>query len=199
MEAPSLVMTHDPASGTNLFWDFGDNTFGEMGITPTVGIGNTTSNLNSCGSEEFVSIPTNVQFCTRCQREVQLGTNGSFTAQCNGTLYLYFNTAFSNFVSSFTSGAYTATVANLTNNVVVMGTNYAGIAVGTVTNGGVYSYSATGACVYDRRDDLADANGVDLVTTNQVICVPTYDNNYFNQINSVCPSLKCFSLVGRIQ
>jgi hypothetical protein len=70
-------MTLDPASGTNLFWGFGDNTYGELGITPTVGIGNAANNPNSCGSEEFVSIPTNVQFCTRCQREVQLTTKNS--------------------------------------------------------------------------------------------------------------------------
>jgi len=107
-------MTHDPVSGTNLFWDFGDNTYGEMGITPTNGIGNATNIAGYCYSYQFVSIPTTPQFCTRCQREVQLGTSGIFTAQCNGTLYLYFNTAFSNFFClGGCSGAYTATVASL--------------------------------------------------------------------------------------
>jgi hypothetical protein len=131
-----------------------------------------------------------LQFCTRCQREVQLGTSGSFTAECNGTLYLYFNT--DNFDYGYPGGSYSATVNG--SNVTVMATNYVGVAVATVTIGNVYTFSASGYCVYDFFDDQSDANGMDSITGNPATC--SYPSNV---TNTICPFDKCFSLVGKIQ
>ncbi len=70
-----------------------------------------------------------------------------------------------------------------------------GVAVGTVTNGGVYSYMASGYCVYDAFLQKADANGRDSVSGSPVDC----SFAYLDMTNSVCPSLQCFSLVGKVQ
>jgi hypothetical protein len=172
-----------------------------MGITPTDGIGNAANNpSDGCFSEGFVSIPTTPQFCTRCQREVQLGTNGSFQAQCNGTLYLYFNGQIGDFNTY--SNYYTVTVNGITTNVPAYDPSASGIgiAVGTVTNGQSCSYTASGYCfINPSLGQRADANGVDPATTNTVTCLSTPDNDYFDVTNSICPSKQCFSLVGRIQ
>jgi len=82
------AMTLDPVDGTgqktNNYWGWGDNTYGQVGNAIYNGVAtNQVSQYSPAGP---------LQFCTRCQREVQLGTSGSFTAECNGTLYLYFNT-----------------------------------------------------------------------------------------------------------
>jgi hypothetical protein len=182
--AHAMAMTTQ--GGTNQYYGWGANYEGQ--------VGNGTNSSNAIGDADQFS-PAQLQFCTRCQREVQLGTLGAFTAQCNGTLYLYFNT--DNFGASYVSGSYNVTFGSLVTNVPANAD--CGIAVGTVTVGNVYMYTASGYCVYDERGYLADANGVDFATSNQVGCVPTPFNSYFNQTNSVCPALKCFSLVGRIQ
>jgi alpha-tubulin suppressor-like RCC1 family protein len=136
-----LAMTLDPVDGTGQtashYVCWGDNQAGEAGIGTTSGDG-----TNGYG-DAYISTPTSpLQFCTRCQREVQLGTRGSFTAQCNGTLYLYFNGAIGDFANY--SGSYTATVNGVTTNVPAFdNTGYGvgippygpgiGVAVGTVT------------------------------------------------------------------
>jgi hypothetical protein len=170
-----------------------------MGITPTVGIGNDTSGgLTNQVSQYTPAGP--LQFCTRCERCVQLGTGGVFTAQCNGTLYLYFNGDLTNSGASFQdyggSYAVSLTGAGLTNLLVtVWGTNYQGIAVGTVTNGGIYSCIATGYCV-TLTGLQTDPNGVIKGTTNRVDCS---DLTIINKTDAVCPMWQCFSLVGKIQ
>jgi alpha-tubulin suppressor-like RCC1 family protein len=169
----SLAMTVD--QGTNRYWAWGWNIVGE--------VGNGTSG-NS------VYAPAALQFCTRCQRSVQLGTAGSFTAQCNGTMYLYFNddqTAFGD-----NSGSYTVSFDGLSTNVNVLANNVNGVAVETVTNGGVYSYSASGFCIRNSNGDSTDPNANDQ-NTNSVPC------SSINITNTVCPTAKCFSLVGKIQ
>jgi Regulator of chromosome condensation (RCC1) repeat len=178
----SLVMTVD--GGTNHYWGWGDNTYGQIGNVTNGGGTNQIRQYTPAGP---------LQFCTRCQREVQLGTSGSFTAQCNGTLYLYFNT--DDFGDSYVTGSFNATVVNLTNNVTVWATNYAGVAFGTLTVGNVYSYTASGYCVYDSQGHQSDPNGIDRVSSNLVNCSFVL----LNITNAVCPSDQCFSLVGKIQ
>jgi alpha-tubulin suppressor-like RCC1 family protein len=183
----SLAMTLDPVDGTghttNNYWGWGDNTYGQ--------VGNATNNGGATNQISQYTPAGPLQFCTRCQREVQLGTMGTFTAKCNGTLYLYFNTDNYNYGSN-EGGSYSATVNGT--NVTVYPTNFYGVAVGTVTNGGVYSFTASGYCVYNPEGFLADPNGVD-PSSNQVAC--SFGN--LNITNSACPSDKCFSLVGKIQ
>lgn len=180
----SLVMTVD--QGTNHYWGFGDNTYGQVGNVLDGGGTNLISQYSPAGP---------LQFCTRCQRNVQLGTNGSFTAQCNGTLYLYFNDEIGAFNDN--SGSFTVTVNGVTTNVPALDpTGYGiGIAVGTVTNGGVYPYTASGSCFHSQSQfSGSDANGY----TNGV---PWDCSNFsiINITNAVCPTAQCFSLVGKIQ
>jgi hypothetical protein len=178
----SLAMTVD--GGTNRYWGWGDNYYGE--------VGNGTNYTNSGGSNDQSTPAGPVQFCTRCQRCVQLGTGGVFAAQCNGTLYLYFNAQQGQFGSNGTN-FYTVTFPSLTNgNIVVMGANYSGVPVGTVTNGGTYSYTATGFCQRDVYGDLADPNG-NAPSGGQIGC------SSIDVTNAICPACRCFSLVGKIQ
>jgi hypothetical protein len=134
-----------------------------------------------------------MQFCTRCQREVQLGTNGSFQAQCNGTFYLYFNDEVGYFAQN--SGSFTVSFDGLPTNVNLVAydsTGYGiGVPVGVVTNGGVYHYSASGTCswnIFTCTNCVVDANG----NGPGPSCV-------VNMTNAVCPTAKCYSLVGRIE
>ncbi len=185
----SLAMTVD--GGTNHYWGWGDNSYGQIGNGLSGGTTNQVSQDTPAGP---------VQFCTRCQREVQLGTNGTFTAHCSGTLYLYFNTDNFNYGAAGGGGWYSATILGsnsvvICSNVPVLATNYQGIAVGTVTVGNVYTFSASGSCAYDSQGDRANPSGINPVTTSQVDC--SFAN--LNITNAVCPSAKCFSLVGKIQ
>jgi len=176
-----VAMTLD--QGTNHYWGWGDNTYGQVGNGMNGGATNQVSQYSPAGP---------LQFCTRCQREVQLGTMGTFQAQCNGTLYLYFNTDnFSGYNAVAGGGSYSATVND--SNVAVYATNYLGVAVGTVTVGNVYTFSASGYCVYDYGGNLVDPDGRDSGTSNQVDC----SFSYLNVTNSVCPSERCFTLVAR--
>jgi len=179
----AMAMTLD--QGTNHFWGWGDNTYGQVGNGMNGGATNQVSQYTPAGP---------LQFCTRCQREVQLGTTGTFEAQCNGTLYLYFNTDnFSGYNAAGGGGSYSATVNG--SNVTVYSTNYLGVAVGTVIVGNVYTFSASGLCVYDFEGDQANPDGRDSASSNSVAC--SFSN--LNVTNSICPSDKCFSLVGKIQ
>jgi alpha-tubulin suppressor-like RCC1 family protein len=171
----SLAMTVD--QGTNRYWAWGWNIVGE--------VGNGTS-------DNSVYAPAQLQFCTRCQRCVQLGTNGSFTAQCNGTLYLYFNDEIGLFYDN--AGSFTVSVDGVTTNVPAYdSTGYGiGVAVGTVTNGGTYPYSASGFCFHNGNDPKTDADG-NLTNGTSGSC------SSINITNAICPVAKCFSLVGKIQ
>jgi alpha-tubulin suppressor-like RCC1 family protein len=173
----SLVVTVD--QGTNHFWGWGDNSYGQVGNGVS---GNAAAQI----SQYTPAGP--LQFCTRCQRTVQLGTDGSFTAQCNGTLYLYFNT--DNFDAC--TGQYNVTFGSLITN--VLANSITGVAVALVTNGDTYSFSANGFCTYDANGDATDPNGN---LTNGVHAGCSFMN--LNITNAVCPTAMCFSLVGKIQ
>jgi hypothetical protein len=180
-----VAMTVD--QGTNHYWGWGDNADGE--------VGNGTGNVNNVSGDNNVYAPVLVQFCTRCQRCVQLGTSGILTAQCNGTLYLYFNT--DNFGASDPATSYTVTVTGLVTNVSVPADASTGVAAGTVTNGGVYAYSANGLCRWRNGCDtcVTDPDG-NPTNGPHVVCS---DLSVINVTNAVCPAAACFSLVGKIQ
>ncbi len=181
-----MALTVD--QGTNHVWGWGENANGQ--------VGNGTNSANNGGSDDQ-NTPVQVQFCTRCQRNVQLGTSGSFTAECNGTLYLYFNDQIGQFGDNGTNSyAVTFHAVGQTNVLAtVMGANGNGVAVATVTNGGVYAYSASGFCSYNFQCGAAcefdpegrDHNG------------GFGDCSSINITNAICPAWRCFSLVGKIQ
>jgi alpha-tubulin suppressor-like RCC1 family protein len=189
----SMAMTVD--GGTNHYWAWGDNSYGQIGTGTNGGTTNQVSQDTPTGP---------LQFCTRCQREVQLGTNGTFTAHCSGTLYLYFNTDIFNYGVPGGGGSYSATIlgsnsAVICSNVPVLATNYQGIAVGSVTIGNVYTFTASGDCVYDTGLNYeVNPSGIDPRTSDHVDC-STSSVYYVNMTNSICPSLQCYSLVGKIQ
>jgi hypothetical protein len=193
-----VAMTLDPVDGigqmTNRYWGWGDTTAGEVG-NGLSGFATDVLWTNNVSQ----STPAQLQFCTRCQREVRLGTTGSFTAQCNGTLYLYFNGEVGMFGNY--SGSYTVTVNNVTTNVPVPAhdsNGYGiGVAIGTVTQGSNYTYSASGYCTYNNTFGYkADADGRDSISSNLVNC---FEFALINKTNAVCPARQCFSLVGKIQ
>jgi hypothetical protein len=182
-----MAMTVD--QGTNYYWGWGDNEYGEVGN----GTSGYDANLNV--SVQYVPVP--VQFCTRCQRCVQLGTSGSFTAQCTGTLVLYFNDDESDYPTYYqdNSGSYTVMVNGVTTNVPAYADSDTppGVAVGTVTTGSNYVFSASGTCFHTVSPlSGSDANG------NETNGVP-WNCSSINITNSICPAAKCFSLVGKIQ
>jgi hypothetical protein len=169
--------------GANQYWGWGANYYGQIG-----------NGTNGYGATQ--PVPELIQFCTRCERCVQLGTTGSFTAQCSGTLVLYFNdyqydfdTESYGFDDNGTN-SFTVTIGSITTN--VPGNAAWGVAVGTVTNGGVYTYSASGFCARDEVPHLSNPDGND-PNTNLVGC------SSINATSAICPTLKCFSLVGKIQ
>jgi hypothetical protein len=182
--------------GTNHYWGWGDNYYGE--------VGNGIGGEGSLTSTNQYTPAGPLQFCTRCQRCVQLGTSGILTAQCTGTLTLYFNDAQGQFWDD--SGSFTVSVSGLVTNQAVpacvpwdntyLNNNAVsvGVAVGIVTNGGVYNYTASGFCTYDIEGDMTDPNG------NLTNGAPA-DCSFIrlNITNAVCPTTKCFSLVGKIQ
>jgi hypothetical protein len=170
----SLAVTLE--NGTNRFWGWGYNAAGQVG--------------NAATTNQYA--PAQLQFCTRCQRCVQLGTSGILTAQCNGTLKLYFNDA--SFGDNGTNFYKVTFPAFGNTNLTVLGANSDGVAAGTVTNAGIYSYSASGFCTYNGFLDKADPDGRD-PSSNQVNC--SFIN--LNITNAICPAAKCFSLVGKIQ
>jgi alpha-tubulin suppressor-like RCC1 family protein len=192
----SMAMTVD--QGTEHVWGWGYNYDGE--------VGNGTNSGNYSGTSYNQYSPAQLQFCTRCQRCVQLGTSGSFTAQCNGTLYLYFNGQIGKFDGNNYSGSYSVTMNNLTNIPVQANSGSGlgispttpgqGVSFGAVTNGGTYPYSATGICEYANVNIHTDPNGVDTITRTNVDCS---NFAYINITNAVCPMWQCFSLVGKIQ
>jgi alpha-tubulin suppressor-like RCC1 family protein len=184
-----VAMTVD--QGTNHYYGWGDTDAGEVGN----GVSGFSAGVFLQATNQYT--PAQVQFCTRCQREIQLGTNGSFTAQCTGTLYLYFNDEIGLFDDD--AGSFTVTINGVTTNVVALDpTGYGiGVAVGTVTNGGVYPYTASGTCLYVGTEPgtASDPNGND---TNGVPR-DCSDFSIINITNAVCPAAQCFSLVGKIQ
>jgi alpha-tubulin suppressor-like RCC1 family protein len=183
----SLAETVD--QGTEHVWGWGQNNSGEVG---------TTDGDESFYGNIIVPTPEALQFCSN----VQLGTGGVFTATCTGNMTLYFNdTSFDD-----NSGAYTVTVCNASmtcTTVVVEAANSSGVAIGAVSNGATYSYSATGFCVWASAlectvspDCSTDANGyhADGEVANCVTANWTPE-----ACSAPCPALQCFSLVGKIE
>lgn len=173
----SLAVTVN--QGTNLYYGWGKNDNGQVG------------NGSASGLDQYT--PARLGFCEACSSCVPMGTGGVFMAQCSGTLKLYFNdqiTAFNDNTGSF--AVVFQSLGGLPTNVTVMATNDQGVAVGTVTNGGVYAYSASGICYWNYLNLAlqADPNG------NGTNGVPA---NCDNVSESVCPAAQCFSLVGRIE
>jgi hypothetical protein len=178
--------------GTNMFWGWGNDNDSEIG-------NGTTVSEQDPPSEVQFSNPTNECSC------YQFGTTGAFTAYSTGTLYLFFND--DDFGDD--EGAYTATVYQAssglvvgTSNVVVVASNSVGIAVGPVTNGVTYSFSANGYCSWTTPgnctatpDCSTDPNG-NHSNGEPANCVAAG----WNQTGAaICPLAHCFSLVGKIE
>jgi hypothetical protein len=175
------VLAVTASGGTNQYWAYGKDDYGQ--------VGNGTDNVNAV----YTPVPLNFCPCGGC---IQLGTNGTFTAPCTGTLFLFFND--DNFPDN--SGAYTATVYGVASDVVVPANNNLGVVAGMVSNGVTYSYSATGFCVWSTSchtspDCATDANGHHPDGT-VADCVAAG----WNASNTaICPNAQCFSLVGKIE
>ena len=129
--------------GTNQYYGWGDNFDGAVG---------------DGGGEDDQPTPALLHFDDVCTTCVQLGTGGVFTAQYTGTLKLYFNDSIAGYDNNGTN-TYTVTVDGLATNVIVMGSNGEGVAVGIVTKGSNYAYSASGYCSWDPAYGPVDANG----------------------------------------
>jgi alpha-tubulin suppressor-like RCC1 family protein len=175
----TLVVTID--QGTNHYWAWGQDYYGQ--------VGNGTN-----GTGVIQSSPTQLVFS--CVQLIPMGTGGTFQVQCTGTLRLFFND--DNFSDNYV-GSYSVTISNLTSgastSVMVGSTNQFGVAVGTVTNGVTYSYSATGYCcmtggTLDSGCEV-DANG------NNTSGEPWSCDEWVAE-NAPCPCAHCYSLVGRI-
>jgi hypothetical protein len=177
----ALAVTVD--QGTNRYWAWGRNDFGQ--------VGNGTNGANATDpNHPYQYAPAQLQFCTRCQRCVQLGTNGTLYAQCTGTLKLYFNDQIGAFNDNGTN-SFTVTVDGFgTTNVPAAAAS--GVAVGIVTKGSNYTFSASGFCARNEQGDLTDPDG-NAPNSNSVSC------SSINITNAICPMWRCFSLVGKIQ
>ena len=184
--APGSQSTHTLAAnlqqGTNYYFGWGDSTYGQ--------VGNGAVNTN-------VYTPAEIPIPTACQECIQMGTNGFFTAQCTGTLTLYFND------DQYTdnSGAYTATVFGVASEVIVVGTNSTGIAIGTVSNGVTYSYIADGFVTWSPSGDKTDPNGDD-PSGHLIDCDSNHGSTHYNgegRCGFPCRTAICYSLVGKIQ
>ena len=165
-----------------LTFDHGTNNYVGWGNNDSQEIGNYSTNT-------FVAAPAGPLLLCDC---IQLGTNGSFTAQCTGTLRLLFNDDY--FPDN--QGAYTATVygiSSVATQLIVVVSNERGTVAGIVSNGVTYTYTASGF--------VADGHG----------CSPTCEvdadgNDHSRQPYGCvaspcvypCPHCKCYSLIGII-
>jgi alpha-tubulin suppressor-like RCC1 family protein len=166
------------SQGTNQFWAWGDDDQGQVGNGTNV---------------YAVYTPYEVPFTyyNACAECIQLGTNGTFTAYATGTLFLYFNDNKALF--SDNSGAYTVTVTGVVSGATVPATYEAGVIAGIVSNGVMYSYSASGICTNCTSEGCGDnASGVNNATGEPSVC-PSDMSNF------ICPALQCYSLVGKIE
>ncbi len=167
----SLAITVN--QGTNQYYGWGANSEGQVGN----------------GSGDIAQYtPALLHFCDACASCVPLGTGGVFTAQCTGTLKLYFNDSLGAYTNN--SGSYTARVFGVSStNVVVLGNNGQGVTVGVVTKGSNYTYTASGFCSWGAGEADPDGNDTEHHPTD---CSATVGILF-------CPNTQCFSLVGRIQ
>jgi len=184
VSAPKDIPSHTLAvtidQGTYRFWGMGTNDQGE------VGIGTTTNQY----------VPAEIQPCASC---IQLGTSNVFTAQCTGTLRLFFNDTGNDFGDN--SNSYTVTISGsgLMTNVTVMANNMQGVPVGTVTNGVTYNCTASGFCIWSTACGTNCAVDADGRHADHTLADCVQANWTSKQCTAVCPQLQCFSLVAKIE
>jgi alpha-tubulin suppressor-like RCC1 family protein len=180
----SLAVTVN--QGVYQYWGWGQNTSGQVGNGQD---GSAGTNLNQ-------DTPELIQLTNRCVQCVQLGASGIFTAQCTGTLRLFFNDDVFNDNGTL---SYTVTIGGLASNVAVVGSNNVGVAVGAVTNGLTYTYIASGFCSYDSNESPSsdvDPNGNN--RSGIPIGCTGPNGTGATPCGFVCPDTICYSLVGRI-
>ena len=119
----SLAVTLN--QGTNQYYGWGYDGYGQVGNGLQAYYG-----YSLPAQDQYT--PAQLPFCDACASCVQLGSSGSFTAQCTGTLRLYFN---DDYEYEDNGGSYTVTVTGLVNNVTVAAIASNGVAVGIVSNG----------------------------------------------------------------
>jgi alpha-tubulin suppressor-like RCC1 family protein len=166
------------SQGTNQYWAWGDDDQGQ--------IGNGTN-------EDAVYTPYELPFTyyNACAECIQLGTNGTFMAYATGTLFLYFNDDKGLYDDD--SGMYSVTVSGVVSEATVPAQSESGVVVGTVSNGVVYSYSASGLCTNCSSGLCGEnASGINTYTDEPAGC-PSDMSNF------ICPTLQCYSLVGKIE
>ena len=153
----------------------------------------------------FVTNLTNGNQCKACYvcncTCIQMGVAGSFVADKNGTLNLYYNdTVFSN-----NSGVWTICISP-GGCVDLDATNSSGVVWGAVTSGTVYTYTCPGL-VYNTADFPLVQNDADGLFYGTDWCTLTpYDGNpgpspcgpYEATSTEVCLHCKNASLVGKI-
>jgi hypothetical protein len=185
------VLAKTSRNGTNQLWGWGRDDADQVGTGPN---GN------------YVDPPAGpLQFCDSW---IQLGTNGTFTAPCTGTLTLYFNDD----IYGDDTLAYTVTVYGVASDIEVDGTNYNGVAVGTVYQGSNYNYTATGWVDFWTGQDLGDDDAEYTVNAsgyNQLGVLVDCDSMRGSTNGTgatrcwgpafTFPGAICYSLVGKIQ
>ncbi len=141
----------------------------------------------------YAPTPEEVQLCSDY---IQLGTSNVFTAQCTGTLLLFFNDDY----PPDDAGTYTVVVSPLiSTSVVVQAINSLGTVVGTVSNGVTYTCTASGFCsrgggtCSPYPDCYTDPNG-NARNGSMVGCA----GGRGVPCNTPCPLDICYSLVGKI-
>ncbi|MGO9246338.1 MAG: hypothetical protein ACLP0A_03860 [Verrucomicrobiia bacterium] len=175
----SLAVTLN--QGTNQYYGWGANGYGQVGN----GLQAYYGGFQYPEQDQYT--PAQLPFCNACTSCVQLGTSGSFTAQCTGTLRLYFN---DDYEYEDNGGSYTVTVTGLVNNVTVAAIASNGVAVGIVSDGVTYSYVASGYCTYASGSCSYDPSGNP---------VGTGCDTSPSMVQAVCPYSTPYSLVGRIE
>jgi alpha-tubulin suppressor-like RCC1 family protein len=192
----SLAVTIE--QGVNQYWAWGNSYYGQVGT----GLSDVTHWVTNGPDEELVHNDSNIyapagplEFQPGCDQSIQLGTNGSFTAQCTGTLFLYLNDYHGEFGDNATN-SFSVTIDNGLGTTNVPGNAENGVAIGTVSNGVTYTYSATGLCYHCAPggvpDCPTDPNGK---KTNGIL----WDCSSRSPCTLVCPECQCFSLVGKIK
>jgi alpha-tubulin suppressor-like RCC1 family protein len=166
--------------GTNQYWAWGRDDDGEIG------------NGTNVAAVYAPAGPLPFTYYNECGPCVQLGTNGSFMATATGTLVLFFNDQHGMFGDN--SLAYTATVYGVVSGAIVPADLETGVAVGTVSNGVIYFYTASGICSNCSSSNCAEnPSGINTTTGLPVDCSSYPSNNF------ICADGRCLSLVGKIE
>jgi alpha-tubulin suppressor-like RCC1 family protein len=165
--------------GTNQYFAWGNDDNGQIGNGTNV-----EAVYTPYGPLPFI-------YYNACAACIQLGTNGSFKAQATGTLFLYFNDQHGLFGDN--ALGFTVTITNVVSGLFVPATSESGVLAGSVSNGVIYYYVASGIASNCNSGGCAEnASGVSTITEEPVGCPP-----YMSEF--ICPSLQCYSLVGKIE